>query len=107
MDSRDDRLEHILGASKAELISPKTLGKNTTGRNKWPRLTASCIVKLSEDGPKFQPKLLWIGPILYLEDIMVSFRFQIIFPKYPGYFDNCILDHFSDLEYFGKTVPEI
>ena len=35
--------------------------ENTPGRNNRPRLTASRIAKLSEDGPRFQPKLLRTG----------------------------------------------
>ena len=111
------------GCKQSRTDFAQSIGKNTTDRNNRPRLTASRIAKLSEDGPRFQPKLLRTGryaPTLYLENTTASFKARTIFPKYPGYFDNCTPDHFSErfrifrrqhfpkyLEYFWKTVPKI
>ena len=78
--------------------------------------TAYRIAKLSEDGPRFQPKLLRTGrymPRLFiwktqrlrstatdgkiyawtldLEDTTTSFKVRTIFPKYRGYFDRVAL----------------
>ena len=49
------------GCKQSRTDFAQSIGKNTTGRNNRPRLTASRIAKLSEDGPRFQPKLLRTG----------------------------------------------
>ena len=117
-----DRPENILGASKAELISPNALAKHhwsqqsaaahsfshrqTLGR--WAKISA----KIATDKQIY-------SPTVYL-DTTASFKARTIFPTYPGYFDSRTPDHFSEifrifrrqhfpkyLEYFGKMVPEI
>ena len=49
------------GCKQSRTNFAQSMGKKTTGRNNRPRLTASRIAKLSEDGPRFQPKLLRTG----------------------------------------------
>ena len=88
------------------------------------RRTAACFSHATSIGPRFQPTLLRTGryrPRLFIWKTQ-QFRSKPgpFFAKYPGYFDNCTPDHFSEkfrifrrqhfpkyLEYFGKPVPEI
>ena len=85
------------GRKQSRTDFAQSIQKNTTGRNNRPRLTASRIAKLSEDGPRFRPKLLRTGRYMPLEDTTASFKARTIFPKYPGYFDSRTPDHFSEI----------
>ena len=49
------------GCKQSRTDFAQSIEENTNGRNNRPRLTASRIAKLSEDGPRFQPKLLRTG----------------------------------------------
>ena len=49
------------GCKQSRTDFAQSIGKNTTGRNIRPRLTASRVAKLLEDGSRFQPKLLRTG----------------------------------------------
>ena len=130
------RSTHAVVASASENaidLGAQSIGKNTTGRNNRPRLTASRIAKLLEDGPRFQPKLLRTGrsmPRLFIwktqrlrskpgpffrniPDISIV-ALQTIFPKYSGYFDDSIFRNIWNISgkwspkySFGKMVPEI
>ena len=75
--------------------------KNAAGRNNRPRLTASRIAKLSEDGRKISAKMATgrqiCAPTLYLEDTTASFKARTIFPKYPGYFDIVLQTMFTNI----------
>ena len=97
------------GCKQSRADFAQSIEKNATGRNNRPRLTASRIAKLSEDGPRFQPKLLRTGsymPRLFIwktqrlrskpgpffrniPDISII-ALQTIFPKDSGYFDDSI-----------------
>ena len=118
-----DRPVNILGASKMRTDFAQSIGKNTTGRNNRPRLTASRIAKLSEDGPRFQPKFLRTGrymPRLFIWKTQrlrskpgPFFRnipdtsiiaLQTIFPKDSGYFDDSISRNIWHIS--GKRFPK-
>ena len=114
-----DRPENILGASKAELISSKALGKTplvtTIGRGSQ-LLASPNSRKMGQDFiQNFYPPA-HICPDSLFARHKALFKARTIFPKYPGYFDTCTPDHFSErfrifrrhfpkyLEYSGKTV---
>ena len=113
-----------LGCKQSRTNFAQNIGKNTTSRNNRPRLIDSRIATISVRWTKISPKITMnkqiYTPILYLEDTTASFKARTMSPKYPGYFDNCTPDHFSErfrifrrqyfptyLEYFGKMVPKI
>ena len=111
------------GCKQSRTHFAQSIGKNTTGRNNPPRLTASRIAKLSEDGPRFQPKLLRTGrymPRLFIwktqrlrskpgpffrniPDISIV-ALQTSFPKYSGYFDDSIPRKIWNIS--GKRSPK-
>ena len=108
------------GCKQSRIDFAQSIRKNTTGPNNRPRLTASRIAKLSEDGPRLQPKLLRTGrymPRLFIwktqrlrskpgslfrniPDIS-TIAFQTVFPKDSGYFDDSI----SRKIWKGKRFP--
>ena len=99
-----DRPENILGASKAELISPKALGKTrlvaTIGRGS--QLLAS---PNSRDGPRLQPKLLRTGR--YMPRLFTTILCKSI--QYYGFtlltMTNLTQHHKTQLQHM--TCPEI
>ena len=86
------------GCKQSRTDFAQNIRKNTTGRNNRPRLTASRIAKLSEDGPRFQPKLLRTGK--YMPRLLI-WKTRNGFVQSP--------DHFSKIFhiYFGRIVPDI
>ena len=111
------------GCKQSRTDFAQSIGKNTTGRNNRPRLTASRIAKLSEDGPRFQPKLLRTGrymprlfiwktqrlrskPGPFLRNIpdITIIALQTIFPKDSGYFGDSMSRNIWNIS--GKRFPK-